>query len=217
MDVLFFIVLNLFRISSFGFRAFKFQRIRGSESFLRCIAHHRTIQQPVHPSFDIGYVIANRRLIAFEPGEERDVRDVGQRVGAGDKVSVTHLLIQCRQMLLHLFFGLFDLVVVRDITRGLLQARVGEVDPDARPRPLVGIFRHERYRGIFFLQIFIDDRRLVDHRVAIFQHGDFAVGIALEQLFGLILQVALDEIVWDVLFGQDNPCPVGVGSRLIGK
>ena len=120
-------------------------------------------------------------------------------------------------MLLHLLFGLFDLVVVRDITRGLLQARVGEVDPDARPRSLVGIFRHERYRGIFFLQVFIDDRRLVDHRIAIFQNGDFAIGIALEQLFRLVLQVALDEIVGDILFGQDNPCPVGVGSRLIGK
>ena len=120
-------------------------------------------------------------------------------------------------MLLHLFFRLFDLVVVRDITRGLLQARVGEVDPDARPRPLVGIFRHERYRGKFFLQVFIDDRRLVDHRIAVLQHGDFAVRIALEQLFRFVLQVALDELVRDVLFGQDNPCPVGVGSRLIGK
>ena len=120
-------------------------------------------------------------------------------------------------MLPHLFFGLFDLVVVRDITRGLLQARVGEVDPDASTRPLVRIFRHQRYRGKFFLQVFIDDRRLIDHRVAIFQHGNFAVGITLEQLFRFVLQVALDEIVRDVLFGQDNPCPVSVGSRLIGE
>ena len=120
-------------------------------------------------------------------------------------------------MLLHLFFGLFDLVVVGDVTRGLLQARVGEVDPDARPRPLVGIFRHERYLGIFFFEIFIDDRRLVDHRVAIFQDGDFAVGIALEQLFRLILQVAFDALIGNVFFGQDNPCPVGVGSGQVSK
>jgi hypothetical protein len=38
----------------------------------------------------------------------------------------------------------------------------------------------------------------------------------LQQIFRLVLEIDLDEIVRDILFGQDNPCPVGVGSGVAG-
>ena len=74
----------------------------------------------------------------------------------------------------------------------------------------------ERNLRIFFFQIFVDDRRFVDDAVAIDQHRHFSVWIQSQEVFRFVAEVALDEFVRDFLLGQDKPCPVGVGSRLVG-
>jgi hypothetical protein len=38
----------------------------------------------------------------------------------------------------------------------------------------------------------------------------------LQQIFRLVFEIDLDEIVGNFLLGQDNPCPVGVGSGVAG-
>ena len=101
-----------------------------------------------------------------------------------------------------------------DIAAGALQTGIAVIDPNARPRSLERIFRHERHSGIFFVEVFVDDRRLVNDRVAVYQHRHLAVGIQLEQLPGFVLKVAFDEIVGELFFRQDKPCPVGVRSSV---
>ena len=74
----------------------------------------------------------------------------------------------------------------------------------------------ERDLRIFFFQIFVDDRRFVDDAVAIDQHRHFSVWIQSEEVFRFVAEVALDEFVGEFFLGQDKPCPVGVGSGLVG-
>ena len=105
---------------------------------------------------------------------------------------------------------------VGDISRGGLQTGVAEVDPDARPCAQERIGRHEPHLGILFFQVFVDDRRLVNHALAVNQHGNLAVRIEFEEIFGLVGKVAFDQLIGELFFRQDNPCPVSVGSRLIG-
>ena len=68
----------------------------------------------------------------------------------------------------------------------------------------------ERNLRIFFFQRFVDNAVTVD------QHRHFSVWIEFQEVFRLVAEVALDEFVGEFFFGQDNPCPVGVGSRLVG-
>jgi hypothetical protein len=38
----------------------------------------------------------------------------------------------------------------------------------------------------------------------------------LDQILGFVLEVDFDGFIGNVLFGQDNPCPMGVGSGAAG-
>ena len=49
------------------------------------------------------------------------------------------------------------------------------------------------------------------------KHGPLAVRIQIEEFLGFILEVAFDQFVGEPFFRQDKPCPVGVGSRTVGK
>jgi hypothetical protein len=69
---------------------------------------------------------------------------------------------------------------------------------------------------IFLFQVFVDDRGFVDDGVAIHQHGNLTVGISFKELFRLVFEIAFDELVGYLFFRQDKPCPVGVGSGLVG-
>jgi hypothetical protein len=71
--------------------------------------------------------------------------------------------------------------------------------------------------GVFFFQILVDDGGLVNNFPVVYQHRDFAIGIEFQQFFRLVFQIAFNEIIRDTLFGQDKPCPVGVGSRTVGQ
>jgi hypothetical protein len=68
---------------------------------------------------------------------------------------------------------------------------------------------------IFLFQVFVDDRGFVDDGVAIYQHGNFAVGVSFKQLFGLVFEIAFDEFIGNLFFRQDKPCPVGIRSGTV--
>ena len=104
-----------------------------------------------------------------------------------------------------------------DVTAGALQARVRVIDPDSRTRALRRIFGHEPHLWILFLEILVDDRRLIDYRSAVHQDRDFAIGVEFQQLLRFIFEIALDKVMRNPLFRQDKPCPVRVGSRSIRK
>ena len=162
-------------------------------------------------------VIADLSLVALQSTEKRDVGDVRQGIFSGEEFPIFHFSIQGRQVAAQPLFRFLDLIIVRDVAGGVLQTRVAEVDPDARAGAQQGIFGHERGGRIFFLEIFVDDRRLVDHADAIYQYRNFRVGVKFQKIFRFIGKIALDEFERKFLFGQDNPCPVRVGSGLIGK
>ena len=103
------------------------------------------------------------------------------------------------------------------VTSRALQARVRVIDPDSRSRALHRIFGHERHLRIFFFEILVDDRRLIDYRSAVYQHRDFAIGVEFQQLFRFVFEIALDEVMRNPLFREDKPCPVRVGSWSVGK
>jgi len=69
--------------------------------------------------------------------------------------------------------------------------------------------------GIFLFQVFVDDRGFVDDGVAIYQYGNFAVGVSFKQLFRLVFEIAFDELVGYLFFRQDKPCPVGIRSGTV--
>jgi hypothetical protein len=103
-----------------------------------------------------------------------------------------------------------------DVGRGGVDPGVQEIDPDPDLGPLQKVGGHELKLGKFFIEILVDHRRFVDDAIAVDQHGHLAVGILLQQIFRLVFEIDLDEIVGNFLFGQDNPCPVGVGSSVAG-
>ena len=74
----------------------------------------------------------------------------------------------------------------------------------------------ERNLRIFFFQIFVDDRRFVDDAVTVDQHRHFSVWVQSQEVFRFVAKIALDEFVGEFFLGQDNPCPVRVGSGLVG-
>lgn len=104
-----------------------------------------------------------------------------------------------------------------DESPGALESGVAVVDPDSYSRALVRVLGHKRYLGVFFFEVFVDNRGFVDDRFSVHQHGNFAVRIELEKVLGLIFEIALDQFVGKLFFGQDKPCPVRVGSRAVGK
>jgi hypothetical protein len=98
-----------------------------------------------------------------------------------------------------------------------LQPRVAVIDPYPCPRAPQRVLRHERYFRIFLFKVFVNDRGFVDDGVAIYQHGNFAVGVSFKQLFRLVFEIAFDELVGDLFLRQDKPCPVSVRSRAVRK
>jgi hypothetical protein len=36
------------------------------------------------------------------------------------------------------------------------------------------------------------------------------------QIFRLVLEIHFDELIGQLLFGEDNPCPVSIGSSVAG-
>ena len=126
-----------------------------------------------------------------------------------------HFVIQSRQILFQLLGRLFDFKIMGDFTAGVLQPRVAVIDPYPYPRAPERVLRHKRYFRKFLFQVFVDDRGFVDDGVAIYQHGNFAVGVSFKQLFRLVFEIAFDELVGDLFFRQDKPCPVGIRSRAV--
>ena len=93
-----------------------------------------------------------------------------------------------------------------------MDSRVEEIHPDSHLRTFRGVRRQQSGSGVSLFEIFIDDGRFVNHAITFEEHWNFSVRIEVEQVFGLVLQVDLGELIGDVLLGQDNPCPVGVRS-----
>jgi hypothetical protein len=113
---------------------------------------------------------------------------------------------------MHFLACFVRLAIVREVGRRGMNPGVKKIDPDARFRALEKLGRQQTDFGKFLVEIFVDDRRFVDYAVAVNQHRHFAVRVSLHQITRFIFEVDFDELVGNFLFGQDNPCPVGIGS-----
>ena len=78
------------------------------------------------------------------------------------------------------------------------------------------IVGHEAGRGILLVEIFVDNGRFVNDSLAVNQGRNFAVRIDLQKVLRFVFEIHFDELVWNLFFRQDNPCPVRVGSAVAG-
>jgi hypothetical protein len=116
-------------------------------------------------------------------------------------------------MAVEFLFGSFWLFAAVDLMRGWMNTRVAKVDPDAGLGTQVGIFGQQRNFRKFFLQVFVDDRGLVDDPIGIDQNRNLGVRVEPEKVLRLVLEIDLNEIVREAFLCQDNPSPVRVRSR----
>ena len=144
---------------------------------LRGRSHDAAIEKAFHPSFDMRQIVTDGYLIPLASDEERNVGDVGERVLIGDVLSTLHFAIEVLEVFTKLRPGFFHLIVVGDITCGALHAGVAVIDPNSYARANQWIFWHQRHVRVFVLEIFIDDGGLVNNRIAVHQHRNFAIGI----------------------------------------
>ena len=98
-----------------------------------------------------------------------------------------------------------------------MDSAIEKVDPDPYFCPLPMIGGQQPRRRIFLVQIFIDNRRLVDHCVAIDDDRHLGVGIKVKKVLGFVLEIDLDKLIGDFFLRQDNPCPVGVRSGVASE
>ena len=161
-------------------------------------------------------MIIDRYFVALAPGVKGDERDIGEGIFADQKIFAGHLLVQGLEMLLHLLIGFVQVSIVLQIAGRRMDARVHEIDPDARLGAQERIARHEPNLRKFFFQILVQNSRFVNHAVAVDQHGHFAVGILSDEIFRLVLKIDFDQFTRELFFRKDNPCPVGVGSSMCG-
>ena len=89
-------------------------------------------------------------------------------------------------MLFHALPGFFRLSVVRDIGSGGMQPGAHIIDPDTRLGAEQEVGGQEADLGKLFFQVFVYDRRFLNHAVAVDQHRHLAVGISLHQVGGFI-------------------------------
>ena len=116
----------------------------------------------------------------------------------------------------HARAGFFRIAIFLQVAARRMDSGIEEVDPDSHLGAVELIARHERDVVELFVEIFVDHGRLVDDAVAVDQHRHFAVGVLLDQILGFVLEIDFDRFIGNFLFGQDNPCPVGVGSSVAG-
>ncbi len=125
-------------------------------------------------------------------------------------------VVESAQVLIHAHLGFLRVTVFLQIASRRMHAGVEEIHPNPHLGAIELTARHQRCVGEFLVEILVDHRRLVNDAIAVDQHRHFAVGILLNQIFRFVLEIDFDRFVRDVLFGQDNPCPVGVGSGVAG-
>jgi hypothetical protein len=144
---------------------------------LGCRLHRWPFEQTLHPSSDVRQVETDCYLIPLASDEERNVGDIGERVLVGYVISILHLSIQVLQILPKLRPRLFDLIAVGNTACGLLHASVTVVNPNSYARARERILWHQRHVRVFFVQVLIDDGGLVNNRIAVNQHRNFAIRI----------------------------------------
>ena len=103
-------------------------------------------------------------------------------------------------MLFHPFIGLVRFSVMRKIGSGRMDPAIHEVDPDARFRPKQGVAGHQAKLGKSFLEVFVDDRRLINYSAVVHQHRHFAIRISRQQILGFVLEIDLDQLIGKFLF-----------------
>jgi len=64
------------------------------------------------------------------------------------------------------------------------------------------------------VEVFADDRRLEEDRLAYFEDGDLAEGRYPQEPVGLVLQVDVGDVVGNPFFVQEDDRPLDVGSEL---
>jgi hypothetical protein len=178
-------------------------------------ANQRPVEETIHPRLQVWQTVVDGRLVALFSDEKRNIGDIRQRIVPHNILPAFHLAIQSSQIFFQFLGRLFDFKIVGDFTAGVLQPRVAVIDPYPCPRAPERVLRHKRYLRIFLFQVFVDDRRFVDDGVAIYQYGNFAVGVSFKQLFRLVFEIAFDELVGYLFFRQDKPCPVGIRSGTV--
>ena len=117
-------------------------------------------------------------------------------------------------MFSHLYFGFLGLLVMGNIMCRRMDPAVEEIDPDPNLCPLKVVRRHEANSRILFVEVFVDNCRLIDHAAVIDQHRHFGVRVELKEILGFVFEVHFDEFVGGPFLCQDNPCPVSIGSAM---
>jgi hypothetical protein len=160
----------------------------------------RSGDQIFTPALEVGIIVVDDDSVALAPGIEWNKCNVCQRVIADDVFAASHFFIQSLEMLFHLFFGLLWFFVVADIGSRRVDAAIEKVDPDACLRSKQRIARQQTDLGEFFVEIFVDDRRLVNDTGIVLQHRHFPVGISRQQILRFVLKINLDQLVGKFLF-----------------
>ena len=160
-----------------------------------CRRDLRSGYQIFAPTFEIGILIVDHYAIALAPGIKRNKRDVRQRVIADDVFPAGHFFVQSLEMLFHPFIGLVRFSVMRKIGSSWMDPAIHEVDPDARFRPKQGVAGHQANLWKSFLEVFVDDRRLINYSAVVHQHRHFAIRISRQQILGFVLEINLDQLV----------------------
>ena len=116
---------------------------------------------------------------------------------------------------------LADLLDLRDVALGIRLAELHQELRRVRDELVVAVvfeppdlgaglrvLRHQPGRGVFVLQVLVDDGRVADDLVLVDQHRDLAQRVQPEELRGALLLLAqVDErrLVLELFLGQDNP------------
>ena len=138
----------------------------------------RSGDQILTPTPEVGIIVVDDHAVALAPGIERNKRDICQRIIADDVFPARHFFLQRLKMLFHLLSSFVGFPVVADIGSGRMDAAVEKIDPDARLRSKQGVAWHQTDLGKFFVEVFVDDGRLVNDTGIILQHRHLAVRIS---------------------------------------
>jgi hypothetical protein len=103
-------------------------------------------------------------------------------------------------MLFHLLSSFVRFSVVADIGGGRMDSAVHKIDPDARFRPKQSIAGHQANLGKSFVEVFVNDGRLINYPAVVDQYRYFTVRISRQQILRFVLEIDLDQLVGKFLF-----------------
>ena len=154
-------------------------------------------------------VDAQTRLGAEDPGQVRDVRE--PELPAGQEGPSREAIVEQGEL------------VAEPVARVVLSAAQGVVRTAERVEPLdeetplgaLGrVGRPERRLRIALLEVLVDDHRLGQDELVLFEHRHLAQRVLLVDPRGPVAQVDHDRLVVDALLGEDDPDPCAVRAAV---